>query len=429
MATAQWKNELVNEWQRQQKVSAASPFKYPLNQQTFDHEEIIAMVEVMLTGKLTMGEQVKKFEAEFARVVKSPYAVMVNSGSSANLLAVAVACAPRRSKHWKVGDEVLVPAVCWSTSVFPLLQHGLVPVFVDVDPLTLNVTAADLRKHITPKTKGLMAVHVMGNCADMKEIMDLATEQDWIVVEDTCEALGTTCDGKYMGTIGDFGTYSFYFSHHMTTGEGGVVTCRTKEDMDLLKSMRAHGWTREMEPALKQKWESESPDIDGRFLFINQGYNLRPMECQAAMGLVQLHKLHRQNECRKVNYERLVELIQKHPKYRGQFDFIRNKNPGRIEAIWFGFPCLLTADFAHRRADFLKYLTEKSVENRPVLTGNFMRQPCLKIVDGVTFGKPEEFPGADQVHHRGFFFGVNALVQGEQAELEQLADILCEFFA
>lgn len=424
-----WKDSLAAEWEARQKSSAASPFRYPLNQQTFDVEEIQAMVDVMLTGKLTMGEYVRKFEREFAQKVGAPYAVMVNSGSSANLLAVAVACAPRRSRYLKPGDEVLVPAVCWSTSVFPLLQHGLVPRFVDIDPVTLNVTPDLVLKAATPRTRGIMAVHVMGNCVDMAALASLSKKNDWIIIEDTCEALGTKCDGRLMGTIGDFGTYSFYFSHHMTTGEGGIVTCQTKEDMDLLKSMRAHGWTREMDADLKKHWESQNPSIDGRFLFINMGYNVRPMECQAAMGLIQLKKLDRQNECRRVNYDHLVKLIKDHPIYKGQFQFIENTDPSRIDAIWFGFPCLLQPEYEARRPEFLEYLTRNSVENRPVLTGNFLRQPCLSLVEGVDFGKASEFLGADVVHRLGFFFGVNALESGAGADLEHLADVLCKFFA
>jgi len=167
---------------------------------------------------------------------------MVNSGSSANLLAMSVAY------HYSIetntgltkGCEVLVPSVCWSTSVWPIVQFGCKPVFVDVDPKTLNIDLEDMKKKITKETKGIIAVHVLGNATDMKEFMKIVEEHKLVLIEDNCESLGSTSNDKYLGTFGQFGTFSFFFSHHMTTGEGGMVVCHTEDHYFLLLSMRAH---------------------------------------------------------------------------------------------------------------------------------------------------------------------------------------------
>lgn len=418
-----WREAISAEWaERQGRVRPT--FNFPLNQQTFDFEEISAMVEVMLNGTLTMGAAVERFESEFAQKVGAPFAVMVNSGSSANLLAVATSCSSLRNTFLKPGDEVLVPAVCWSTSIFPLMQYGLVPKFVDVETTTLNMSSSAINAAMTEATKAIMVVHVMGNCTDISATIELAKQKGLVVIEDTCEALGTLYEGRYLGTFGDFGTYSFYFSHHMTTGEGGMVTCKSSTDRDLLKSLRAHGWTRELPDEIKRSWEAKYPAVDSRFMFINIGYNLRPMEFQGAMGSIQLRKLDVQNRHRVRNFLHLRDLIEGHPDYRKQFTFMEVSN-SKVEPCWFGFPCLLHPDWEEERSNFLSYLSANSVENRPILTGNFLLQPCMEFCRN---DREQDYPGANSIHRLGFFIGINALVTDTEAELEKLADILCHFF-
>ena len=327
---------------------------------------------------------------------------MVNSGSSANLLALAVAVNPWRKRRFQAGDEVLVPAVCWSTSVWPLIQMNLKPVFVDVDPRTLNIDIADMKKKTTAKTKGLLAVHVLGNCAPMDEVMSFARERDWIVIEDTCESLGSTWQKKALGTLGDMGTYSFYFSHHMTTGEGGMVVARTQEDYDLLKCLRAHGWTREL--SNRAELEAQHSIVDSRFLFVNVGYNFRPMEVQAALGITQLAKLTRMNENRVRNWTNLTNALKMHPKWNGQLIF--PQAPEGASPVWFGFPAILADSVAGSLRDYLAKLSELGVENRPVVSGNFARQPGLKLFDSDTDW--QALKGAERIHQRGFFIGLHA---------------------
>ena len=169
---------------------------------------------------------------------------MVNSGSSANLLSVATACNPMRKKYLKPGDEVLIPAVCWSTSLWPLVQYNLKPVFVDIDIHTLNMNIEDLKSKITRKTKAIMCVHLLGLSSDMEEISKIAKKNNLILFEDTCESLGSKFKKKNLGTYGDFGTFSFYYSHQITSGEGGMVVCKNNEDYNILKCLRSHGWSR-----------------------------------------------------------------------------------------------------------------------------------------------------------------------------------------
>jgi len=409
-----WQKALVEEWQaRRAAADAAKTAAFPLIEQNFEADEILAMAEVLLSGQLTMAQNVRVFEKKFAEYVDSPHAVMVNSGSSANLLALAVACNPMRKNRLKVGDEVLIPAVCWSTSVWPLVQMGLKPVFVDVDPTTLNIDFADMKRKATARTKGFLAVHILGNCGPMDEALALAREREWIVIEDTCESLGSQWKGKTLGTLGEMGTYSFYFSHHMTTGEGGMVVARSQEDYDLLKCLRAHGWTREL--SNKSEIEVKYPHVDPRFLFVNVGYNLRPMEIQAALGIKQLDKLPAMNKNRVQNWLNLIDALKSHAKWRGQFEFSRALDGAA--PVWFGFPVELAESVELPLRTYLERLSARGVENRPVVSGNFARQPGLALFDFST--DYQALAGAERVHQRGFFIGLHA----EELPAHKVADL------
>ncbi|MGZ3698296.1 MAG: DegT/DnrJ/EryC1/StrS family aminotransferase [Bdellovibrionota bacterium] len=410
-----WKAAVEKEWLKRASATKNESL-FPLIAQSFDSREIISMVDTLLTGRLTMASRVREFEMAFAKYVGSPFAVMVNSGSSANLLAMAVLANPVRKRHLKPGDEVLVPAVCWSTSVWPIVQMGLKPVFVDVDPQTLNADLADLRKKVTPKTKGMVAVHILGNSAPMKDLMAFTREHDLLVLEDTCESLGSRANGKVLGTHGHFGSYSFYYSHHMTTGEGGMVTCQTQEDYDLLKCLRAHGWSREL--SNRAEIERANPEVDPRFLFVNLGYNVRPMEVQAAFGVCQLERLDKMNATRVRNHEKLTAELKAHAKWRGQFEF--PKASVGTDPVWFGFPALLAPGFGGPAA-FLSYLSKQGVENRPIVSGNFARQPSLKLL-GIDCD-PKSLPGAERINQTGFFIGLHT-EDLEPSMIRKLADIL-----
>ena len=214
-----------------------------MHSQTID---ILKGIEVLLSGQLTMSEITREFEYEFARHIGTKHALMVNSGSSANLIAAFALVNPRKNNFLKKDDEFLIPVLCWSTSLWPLVQAGLKPKFVDVNVNNFNMDMKEFYKKLTNKTKAIMAVHVLGNATRIDEIAKIAKSRNIFLIEDTCESLGTKYNEKYLGTFGDFGTYSFYYSHQITSGEGGMVVCNSKADYELICSMRSHGWSRRL---------------------------------------------------------------------------------------------------------------------------------------------------------------------------------------
>lgn len=384
-------------------MSAQEKLHFPLVDSSYDNQEIISCMATLLSGQLTMGAKVRQFEENFAKYCGARYAVMVNSGSSANLLALSVLTNPLRRVHLRPGDKVAVPAVCWSTSLWPVLQTGLVPVLVDVDPQTLNLSIPSLRAALHQHDlKAVLMVHVLGNSTDLQALLDIAAEHRLLLMEDTCESLGSKYRDKMLGSLGSFGTFSFYFSHHMTTIEGGMVLAESEEDYDLLKCLRAHGWSREQ--SNRTALEQENRHIDPRFLFVNVGYNLRPMEIQAAFGLAQLTRLEDMNHHRRANVARIREAFIKHPQWRDQLQF-PTAAPG-LDACWFGFPFLVTPALSLDYRKFTSRLLEQGIDTRPIVSGNMALQPAVKHFNVDLSMGP--FTGAQAIHDRGLFIGCHA---------------------
>lgn len=422
-----WKEVIAAEWNARRAADAecAPRVLFPLAMNPFGTEEVVAMTEVLLSGKLTLGEHVEAAEREFAARTGAAYAVMVNSGSSANLLAVSALVNKFRGVHLVPGDEVLVPAVCWSTSVHPLIQCGLKPIFVDVSPVTFNVGLEQLEAAITPRTKALFAVHVLGNACCMVQMLEFVERHKLSLIEDTCESLGSYfVDGsgrrRMLGTAGDFGTFSFYFSHHITSGEGGMVTCQTESDYNLLRCLRAHGWTRHLTDCAAI--EAAHPDIDSRFLFINLGYNMRPLEVQGAMLSVQLSKLEAYNGMRRDNLTRIHMALNKHPMFASRMSMMQAADG--VDPAWFGITLILNKAFAYQRAAYMAHLSAGGVENRPVISGNFTRQPCIAAY--CPGEVPENYPGADAIHTSGFFIGVHQIAISDDV-IAQLVEVMMTF--
>jgi len=376
---------------------------FPLVDSSYDNKEILNCIAILLSGQLTMGTHVKQFESEFSKFVDAPYSIMVNSGSSANLLACSAITNPARTGRLTPGSKVAVPAVCWSTSLWPIVQMGLIPVLVDVDHETLNLSIrsfkSTLHKH---DIRAVMMVHVLGNSTVMRELLDLVKENDLILVEDTCESLGSKYRGKYLGTFGDFGTFSFYFSHHMTTIEGGMIIAKNKEDYDLLKCLRTHGWSREQ--SNKAALESMYEDIDPRFLFINMGYNLRPTEIQAAFGLEQIKRLEMMNATRCENVKKLKKAFIGHTLWKSQLHFPQATID--IDPCWFGFPFLIKQELKIDRKKFTRDLLERGIDTRPIISGNMALQPAIRNFNVDLSMGP--FVGAQVIHETGFFVGCHS---------------------
>jgi Predicted pyridoxal phosphate-dependent enzyme apparently involved in regulation of cell wall biogenesis len=244
-----------------------------------------------------MGEVTRRFEYEFAKFMKVKYALMVNSGSSANLLAAFALVNPQKKNFLKRGDEFLIQSLCWSTSLWPLIQAGLKPKFIDVNLENFNVSEEFFYKSLTKKVKAAMIVHVLGSCSNIQKISKVLRRKKIFLIEDTCESLGSKYKSKYLGTFGDFGTYSFYYSHQVTAGEGGMIVCNDKNDFEIINSLRAHGWDRNL---------NKTKENQRSFNFINSGFNVRPLDISAAIGMNQFKRLNKFKKIRNENKKKII---------------------------------------------------------------------------------------------------------------------------
>lgn len=383
--------------------------KYPLASSTWDEKEISAIQAVIAKDTYTMGEKVKEFEDQFAEFVGSKYAVMVNSGSSANLLAVAALFYTKTPKLRR-GDEVIVPAVSWSTTYYPLYQYGLKLKFVDVDLHTLNFDLTQLEKAITDKTKMIFAVNLLGNPNDFDAINHIIAGRDIILLEDNCESMGAEYKGKQAGTFGVMGTFSTFYSNHMATMEGGLVVTDDEELYHVLICIRAHGWTRHLPKENKVSDKSDNW-FEESFRFVLPGYNFRPVEMSGAIGVEQLKKLPDFLEKRRQNAELFQSLFAHHK------DFYIQKNTDN--SSWFGFSLIIKPESALTRADVVKKLEENGIDCRPIVTGDFTKNEVLRFFDYEIFG---EMKNAQYLDKNGFFVGNHQILLTE--EIKHLHSIL-----
>ena len=365
---------------------------YPLATSTWDDEELKAIQSVIDSDKFTMGQFVNSFENNFGKFIKRKYCVMVSSGSAANLLSIASLFYTKKPRL-KIGDEVIVPAVSWSTTFFPLQQFGLKLKFVDIDLNTLNYDLDSLESSISPNTRMIVAVNLLGNPNDFDKINNLIKNKNIILFEDNCESLGAEFKGKKTGTFGLLGTFSTYFSHHISTMEGGFVTTDNEELYHILLSIRAHGWTRNLP---KENLVANKSDdwFEESFRFVLPGYNVRPVEMSGAIGLKQLKKLPSFLKKRRENANLFVNLFKNHP------DFIIQKEIEK--SSWFGFSLIIKPGSKRKRNEVINILEKNKVEYRPIVTGNFVKNDVLKYFD---YSIHKKLKNADHLHDNGFFVG------------------------
>lgn len=383
--------------------------KYSLASSTWDEKEIQAIQKVIDKDMYTMGEGVKQFEEDFAKFVNSKYAVMVNSGSSANLLAVAALFYTKNPKL-KRGDEVIVPAVSWSTTYYPLYQYGLKLKFVDVDLNTLNFDLEQLEKAITENTKMIFAVNLLGNPNDFNAINKIIEGKNIILLEDNCESMGAEFKGKQTGTFGLMGTFSTFYSHHMATMEGGLIVTDDEELFHVLISIRAHGWTRHLPKENKVSNKSDNW-FEESFRFVLPGYNMRPVEMSGVVGVEQLKKLPSFLDQRRKNAKLFIEL------FSNNKDFYIQQNTDN--SSWFGFSFIIKPDSLLERMDIVKKLEENNIDCRPIVTGDFTKNEVLKYFDYEIFG---EMKNAQYLDKRGFFVGNHQVDLTE--EIQHLYNVL-----
>lgn len=351
------------------------------------------MQEVISSGMFTMGTKVAEFEKRFAQYVGAKYCVMVNSGSSANLLMIA-AMRYRKEASLQPGDEIIVPAVSWSTTYFPLYQYGLHLKFVDIDRDSLNYNLDQLATAVSDKTKAIMAVNLLGNPNNFRKIIEIIGNRGIVLLEDNCESMGAEFGARQAGTHGLMGTFSAFFSHHISTMEGGMVVTDDEELHHIMLALRAHGWTRNL-PKHNLVCGTKSDDaFVESFRFVLPGYNLRPLELSGAIGIAQLKKLPAMLAARRNNAVEFAAVISRYPWLRLQQEI--------GSSSWFGFGLVIDGDAPLSRSKLVHRLTKAGIESRPIVAGNFAKNEVLKWFD---YSIHEKLVNADDVDRNGLFIG------------------------
>ena len=368
--------------------------RYSLASRTWDDDELSAIQEVVESDMFTMGEQVAQYEADFARMFGAKYAVMVNSGSTANLLMIA-ALFFTKSPLLKRGDEVIVPAVSWSTTYFPLQQYGLKVKFVDIDRDTLNIDINQLKSAITDDTRAILLVNLLGNPNDFDAIQKVISGKDIIILEDNCESMGALFNDKQAGTFGLMGTFSSFFSHHIATMEGGCLVTDNEEIYHILLCIRAHGWTRNLPKFNMVTGEKSDSHFDEAFKFVLPGYNVRPLEMSGAIGIQQLKKLPSFITQRRENAKLFQDLFHDHSS------ILIQQEVG--QSSWFGFSMVIKKGAGFSRSELVSALENNGIECRPIVTGNFLKNTeALSYFDYEVSG---EMTNAEYIDANGLFVG------------------------
>jgi CDP-6-deoxy-D-xylo-4-hexulose-3-dehydrase len=411
------KNYNKKEWQPGTSIQYSGPF--------FDEEEYLAGIKSLLEGWLVLGDSGMKFERKFPRLFGKKYGVLVNSGSSANLLMMAYLTS-KRSYNLQKGTKVLTPVAGFPTTVNPILNFGFEPIFVDIEIDTLNLNL-DHVENTLAKNKDIRAItfaHVLGNPPNMNRLMELVKKYNLILLEDCCDALGSTYDGKPLGSFGEMASCSFYPAHHMTMGEGGFIACNTYEQETILRSFREWGrgcyCTGPKANTLKcgtckkrfSNWIPALPNeiFDHKYIYDEIGYNLKPIELQAAIGLVQLKKLDTIHSLRRRNYKLLFNIYSKYEEF-----FHLPKSQELSDPSWFAFPLTLKKNAPFTRADIINFLEDNLIQTRPYFAGNILLQPAYSDIMNLTDIK-NNFPVAVKVTTDTFFHGTSPVITPEQID-------------
>lgn len=367
---------------------------YPLASSTWGKEEVDAIHKVIDSDMYTMGARVKDFENQFAEYFGSKHAIMTNSGSSANLLMFA--CLNWR--HAFDGRDIIVPALGWSTSYFPIVQNQMKLNFVDINPKTMNIDPEWIEDAITENTRAILAINMLGNPCDFTALKELCKKHQLLLLEDNCESMGASWQNRYCGTLGFAGTFSFFFSHHIQTMEGGMILTDNDEDAHYMRSLRAHGWCRDLPLDDKSLYTRTGDPFFDSFTFVTPGYCVRPLEMSGAIGTEQLKKFPAMMEQRLENARYFQELF-------GNVDWADIQQEHE-KSSWFTFSLVLKNAMQYRRDEVVKNLAEVGVQTRPIGTRNMLRQPVMNRIGKMTVPNSHmEYEGADLVHHNGFMVG------------------------
>jgi CDP-4-dehydro-6-deoxyglucose reductase, E1 len=378
----------------------------PYAGRVFDAEELVAGVAAVLDFWLTLGPEGDRFEAELGQYVGVRHAILVNSGSSANLIAFATLTSADNDAPLRPGDEIITVAAGFPTTVAPILQYGCVPVFVDVNPATANIKVEDLERAIGPRTRAIMLAHTLGNPFDVASVLDCARRHDLMLVEDNCDALGSLYGGAKTGTFGCLATQSFYPPHHLTMGEGGAVLTNSSRLRRIALSFRDWGrdcWCpagRDNTCGKRFAWQAGDlpPGYDHKYIYRHLGYNLKPLDVQAAIGRQQLRKLDDFVAARRANHACLHALLRPFEEFFRLPEATPNSEPS-----WFGFLLTLRDEAPFARRDFVRFLEHRRIQTRQLFGGNLLRQPAFQNAPHRVVGNLE---ATDKIMRDAFFIGV-----------------------
>ncbi len=389
----------------------------PFARRVFDENELVNLVDSSLDFWLTSGRYSAEFEKEFAKIMNLKHCLLVNSGSSANLVAFTALTSPKLGeKRLKKGDEVITVAAGFPTTVNPIIQNGLVPVFVDVELATYNIKVSELEKALSPKTRAIMIAHTLGNPFDLDAVMDFANKHDLYVVEDCCDAVGSTYNGKLVGTFGHIATVSFYPAHHLTMGEGGAVLTNDTELMKIATSFR--DWGRDCYcggghdgtcgKRFTQQYGELPVGYDHKYVYSHIGYNLKVTDMQASIGVAQLEKLPFFIEKRKENFDKIKKQLFQFEEYLILPEATKNSSPS-----WFGFPLTVKENNLFTRNDLTLFLENNKIMTRLIFAGNITKQPAYLDVECRIIG---ELENTDCVMNNTFFIGVYPGIDDRQID-------------
>jgi CDP-6-deoxy-D-xylo-4-hexulose-3-dehydrase len=422
--------DLVREYYQLRHVPGAfvpGKTKVPYAGRVFDDDEMAAAVDSVLDFWLTLGQHGEAFERELADYVGTSHGVIVNSGSSANLVAFATLTSPQLDRPLSPGDEVITVAAAFPTTVAPILQYGCVPVFVDVDLQTANIDVTQLADAVSPKTRAVFLAHTLGNPYNLNAILDLVKRHDLYLIEDNCDALGATYRDKRTGSFGHLATQSFYPPHHLTMGEGGAVLTSSGRLKRIAESFRDWGrdcWC----PAGKDNtcgkrfgWQlGDLPaGYDHKYIYSHLGYNLKPLDVQAAIGRQQLRKLDAFVAARRANHARLRASLAPYEDY-----LLLPQATPHAEPSWFGLLLTVRPSAPFSRTELVQYLEQRLIQTRQLFGGNLLRQPAFQNVPHRSIG---DLPNTDTIMNRSFFVGVYpGLTDAMLGYMEQVfADFFC----
>ena len=405
----------------------------------FDEKEYLAAVEVLLSGWMIFGKNGRDFEMEFPKHLGKLHGALTNSGSSANLLMVAATKSRRFAKQLKDGDKVITPVVCFPTTINPLIQNNLVPVFVDVELPSVNLDLDKVEEALEndPTIKAIMFAHVLGNPPDMDRLMALVEKYDLVFLEDACDALGSYYNGKKLGSYGDLSTCSFFPAHHMTMGEGGFIATNSQKTRMILASMRDWGracYCNSMKPgnvtsgtACGMRFKNWLPGhpgaiYDHRYVFDEIGYNLKPLDLQAAMGLQQLEKLPKLDAARRENWAKLGAIFAPYEQY-----FHMPVATEHADPCWFAFLLTIKEDAPFSRFDIVNHLEGVKIQTRSYFSGNILAHPGYVHMADAYGDMDKTFPNAQLVTTNSFFLGTYIGLTDEK--IEYIKEAVDDFFA